>query len=102
MAPIWAFTGRTEIKGEHSWRKRSLTNSDIVNDQSRAATVLVDGEINGTPFELERSVTKRTLKKLRFVYGGEDLTCETSRRHIKVVLSVHTFGFAKPSHAHWI
>ena len=79
MAPIWAFTGRTEIKGEHSWRKRSLTNSDIVNDQSRAATVLVDGEINGTPFELERSVTKQTLKKLRFVYGGEDLTCQEAR-----------------------
>jgi DNA repair exonuclease SbcCD ATPase subunit len=79
MAPIWAFTGRTEMKGEHSWRKRTLANRDVVNDDCKNARVFVRGKINEVPFELERIVTKTTLKKLSFVYGGEDLTCQEAR-----------------------
>ena len=79
MAPIWAFTGRTEIKGDHSWRKRSLTNADIINDKCKSARVRVDGEINGVPFTLVREVKKASLKQLTFSYGGEDMTCQEAR-----------------------
>lgn len=79
MAPIWAFTGRTELKGEHSWRKRSLRNADIVNDASREARVTLRGQINGQEFVLERVVTRSSLKKLSFVYAGEDWTQQEAR-----------------------
>jgi hypothetical protein len=37
---------------------RGLTNADVVNDEAAAATVAVQGIVNGQPFLVERTVRR--------------------------------------------
>ncbi|QDZ23408.1 P-loop-containing nucleoside triphosphate hydrolase [Chloropicon primus] len=74
MAAIWALTGKTELKGDPSRKKRSLTNRDVVNDSSKVATVVLRGSLNNEEFEIERSITPRSLKNLSFRLGGVSKT----------------------------
>ncbi|GMH42164.1 hypothetical protein BSKO_10083 [Bryopsis sp. KO-2023] len=70
-APLWAITGRIDVRGEMSGRP---TNADIVHDEAKSARVKVTGTANGEPFVVERVVKRRGKGSLTFLMGEEDLT----------------------------
>jgi hypothetical protein len=59
---------------------RSLTNADVINEDSRSARVRVEGVVNGTPFVVERTVVRRGRgAALTFVLGAEERTAQDMR-----------------------
>ena len=60
IAPLWALTGSVDARAEGAASTaRGVANADIVNEDSKAARVRVEGSVNGTPFVVERQVVRR-------------------------------------------
>ncbi|KAK9831282.1 hypothetical protein WJX74_010231 [Apatococcus lobatus] len=77
MSALWALTGRTDPRAEGGGRV--LTASDLVNDDSKLASVKVTGLINGNEFIVERATRRKKLAKLTLKIAGEDLTKAEAR-----------------------
>ena len=71
MAALWALTGSLDAR-----RVQDAKVGDIVNDDSKAAKVTVEGSLNGIPFEITRVKAARS-GALTFVLNGSDLTAQS-------------------------
>jgi DNA repair exonuclease SbcCD ATPase subunit len=79
MAPLWALTGDVDARSELG-SGRGLTNSDIVNEDSKFARVKLQGTVDGIPFTVERRVVRRGRGGgLTFELDGVDKTTQDVR-----------------------
>ncbi len=79
MAPLWALTGDVDARSELG-SGRGLTNSDIVNEDSKFARVKLEGTVDGVPFTVERRVVRRGRGGgLTFELDGVDKTTQDIR-----------------------
>ncbi|KAL1503956.1 hypothetical protein AB1Y20_010374 [Prymnesium parvum] len=68
MAPLWALTGSTDARAAG----RPVEARGVICEGAAAARVALRGEVDGEPFEVERTMRART-HALRVVLGGEEL-----------------------------
>lgn len=79
MAPLWALTGNVDARSELG-SGRGLSNSDIVNEDSKFARVKLEGTVDGIPFTVERRVVRRGRGgALTFELDGVDKTTQDVR-----------------------
>ena len=79
MAPLWALTGDVDARSELG-SGRGLTNSDIINEESKFARVKLEGTVDGMPFTVERRVVRRGRGGgLSFELDGVDKTTQDVR-----------------------
>ena len=78
MATAWALTGNSDVRVEGGSGK-TLTKTDVVNDDRKSARVRVEGYVNGEPFWVERKVSRTKLISLRYGVCDEERTMADSR-----------------------
>lgn len=65
--------------------------------QAQVASVTLRGTVDGLDFCVQRAVTRRGLKTLRFTLGDDDLTCQEAKltqAAIAAALNVHRLRLA--------
>lgn len=75
MAPLWAVSGSVDTRAELGALGRGLANADLVNEDSKAARVKLEGVVDSKPFIIERiAVKKGRGSALKFILNEKDVT----------------------------